>query len=154
MILLKHEPTEKLESRLRDLYNCVCDIRYCSMDDLKAYDATSSELKRRGIEIHVESKLVIKNPNKMSKYRLSWAECAPDNHDEFHHVIHTKDIDAHTPAQALLLWAHKFVGVEEIHDAPENLKELQQLDLQAFYSKSDGKFNFTELKTSNKKLSR
>lgn len=88
----------------------------------------------------------------MKKYKISWTELisgALPRSESF-----DTDIKANNPQEAILLWAKDYINmIEEIKPIPNDLKELHKIDIQAFYSKKDGKFNFTDLDTSGVRYS-
>jgi len=87
----------------------------------------------------------------MNTYRITWYEIVNEVEDE-----HYEDIEAENVKDAILIWAinNMKVEVEKMLPIKPDIKRMHKIDIQAFYSKSDGKFQFTSLNIAKERYSK
>jgi len=137
---------------IQELRQKNCDMRHylkcgCVIDETKNSLEYTRHCNCADADLHVAC--VEKIGNMKKNYRISWVEVD----DEGGELDRAEDIKANTPIEAILLWAQDFVTVEEIKSIQNKMREFNKIEIQAFYSKFDGKFIFTDLNTSKKRYS-
>lgn len=109
---------------IRDMYNTVRVANVGYIDEQKCVWVAMRHLEQ-----------FPKPPKTFRMYRVTWGT-----------IEEYEDIQAQTALHASQIWASGNICVEEI--CTKEATKLKEIDIQTFYSKSDGEFTITETPTS------